>query len=421
MTAPSSNSPSRFPFLRWLLILVLLIVVAVLVWHFWPKLHGRAGGGSLASGGRPPMSFRSLEGPVPVRVEAAAVGDFPLELKALGTVTAFNTVSVRGRVDGQLVKVPFQEGQRVKAGDVLAVIDPRPYQVTLEQAEGTLQENRAQLKNAELDLARYQGLYKEDSIAKQTLDTQQALVDQYRGTIRSNEAAVDQAKLNLQFTQIRAPIAGRLGLRQVDVGNLVSSGDTTPLVTITQTQPIAVAFTLPEADLPQVLQQVRADRALSVEAWDRAEQRKLADGRLQSLDNQIDTTTGTVKLKATFENTDEMLFPNQFVNVRLRVDVRRQVVLVPSAALQYGSQGTFVYVVRDNKASVRMVTPGPGDGQRTLIEKGLAAGDQVVLEGTDRLREGAEVQIVGDNQPEEAVPATTAPVRSGEKRKKPEA
>ncbi|MFD1691007.1 MdtA/MuxA family multidrug efflux RND transporter periplasmic adaptor subunit [Azotobacter chroococcum] len=326
-------------------------------------------------------------------------GDFPVELRALGTVTAYNTVNVRSRVDGELVKVLYREGQQVKAGDLLAVIDPRLYQAALKQAEGTLQQNRAQLRNAEIDLARYKTLYAEDSVAKQTLDTQEALVAQYQGTVRSNQAAVEEARVNLDYTQVRAPIAGRLGLRQVDVGNLVSSGDTTPLVTITQTLPISVSFTLPEGELPQVLEQLHAGQRLSVEAWDRSERNRLALGELESLDNQIDLTTGTVRLKARFENAEQRLFPNQFVNVRLRVTTRQQATLAPAAALQFGSQGTFVYVVdSDGKVQLRYVTAGPGDGTTTLIEQGLSAGERVVLEGTDRLRDGGKVEVIDDKR-----------------------
>ncbi len=296
------------------------------------------------------------DGPVPVRLTEVGSGDFHIELKALGTVTALNTVNVRSRVDGELVKVFFEEGQLVKAGDLLAQIDPRPYQVALQQAEGTLAQNQAQLKNAEIDLARYQGLYAEDSIAKQTLDTQQALVGQYRGTVKSNQAAVAEARLNLDFTRIRAPISGRLGLRQVDLGNLVRSSDTTPLVVITQVEPIAVNFTLPEKDLPPVLARVRDNQQLRVEAWDRGEQQRLAEGELHSLDNQIDVATGTVKLKARFANAGEQLFPNQFVNVRLRVETRQQATLIPSAAVQFGARGTFVFVLGEgDKVQIRDV------------------------------------------------------------------
>ncbi|WP_373388241.1 MdtA/MuxA family multidrug efflux RND transporter periplasmic adaptor subunit [Pseudomonas alcaligenes] len=337
------------------------------------------------------------DGPTPVRLTEVGQGDFHVELKALGTVTALNTVNVRPRVDGQLVKVLFEEGQLVKAGDLLAQIDPRPYRVALQQAEGALAQSQAQLRNAEVDLARYQGLYAEDSIAKQTLDTQAALVGQYRGTVKSNQAAVAEARLNLDFTEVRAPISGRLGLRQVDVGNLVGSGDTTPLVVITQVEPIAVNFTLPEKDLPPVLARVRDNQMLRVEAWDRGEQQLLAEGVLHSLDNQIDVATGTVKLKARFANAGEGLFPNQFVNVRLRVETRQQATLIPSAAVQYGARGTFVFVVgQDDKVQLRDVRIAASDGATSLVEEGVKVGERLVLEGTDRLKDGSEVEVIGE-------------------------
>ncbi|SDI13124.1 membrane fusion protein, multidrug efflux system [Pseudomonas benzenivorans] len=382
---PRPNSASRRQ--RWVGLLLLAVVIA-LIWWFWPSKPEPQRGGRWGDGG-----------PVPVRVATVSQDDFPVELKALGTVTAYNTVNVRPRVDGELVKLLFEDGQQVEAGDLLALIDPRPYEVALQQALGVQQENQAQLQNAEIDLARYRGLFAEDSIAKQTLDTQQALVNQYRGTLKSNQAAVAEARLNLDFTQVRAPIGGRLGLRQVDVGNLVSSADALPLVVITQTLPISVLFTLPEAELPAVLQQVRAGHKLLVEAWDRRDRLKLAEGQLDSLDNLIDTATGTVKLKARFANAEQLLFPNQFVNVRLRVQTRANAVLIPAAALQFGARGTFVYVVDGkDKVQVRPIVAGPSDGELTLVEAGVEVGERLVLEGTDRLRDGSQVEVLGEGQ-----------------------
>ncbi|MDH4581675.1 MdtA/MuxA family multidrug efflux RND transporter periplasmic adaptor subunit [Pseudomonas sp. BN415] len=396
MSPITDKTPKSRSLRHWLTIAFALLALLVLIWWLWPETAAKPSGeGGRGGPGRP--GFGAFSGPVPVRVATITQGDFPVYLRALGTVTALNTVNVRGRVDGELVKLQFEEGQQVKAGDLLAVIDPRPYQVALQQAEGTLAQNRAQMKNAEIDLARYKGLYAEDSIAKQTLDTQEALVAQYRGTIKTNEAAVAEAKLNLGFTQVRAPIAGRLGLRQVDLGNLVSSGDTTPLVVITQTKPISVAFTLPEGQLPAVVGPFRAGRSLVVEAWDRGDKVKQAEGVLQSLDNQIDTTTGTLKLKARFANEDEALFPNQFVNIRLRAELLPQAVLIPSAAVQFGSQGTFAYVMDgEKKVKVRKLEIGPDDGERTVVKSGLQPGERVVLEGTDRLRDGSDVEVVHD-------------------------
>ena len=343
--------------------------------------------------------FGGASGPIPVRVAPAVKGDFPLYYKALGTVTALNTINVRSRVAGELMKVAFEEGQMVKAGDLLAEIDPRPYQNALLQAEGTLLQNQAQLKNAQVDVERYRGLFKEDSIAKQTLDTAEALVGQYLGTVKTNQAAVNDAKLNLEFTKIRAPITGRVGLRQLDVGNLVAANDTTALAIITQTQPISVVFTLPENSLDTVLARYHTGAKLPVEAWDRGDMKLQASGVLQSLDNQIDVTTGTLKFKARYENRDQALFPNQFVNVHLLADTLKDVTLAPSAAIQFGTNGTFVYAMDgDKKVTIRQLKVGPSDGNNTVITEGLAVGDRVVLEGTDRLKEGSEVEVVNDTQ-----------------------
>lgn len=385
-----ANTSSNGSVRRWLIVGVVVAAIALLLWWLWPtaaettpsQRTGRPGAGAFGA-------------PTPVRVATVQQGPFEVFYKALGSVTPLNTVNVRSRVAGELVEVHFEEGQRVKAGDLLAVIDPRPYEVALQQAEGTLQQNRALLQNAEVDLKRYRGLFDDDSIAKQTLDTQQALVNQNKGTLASNQAAVNEAKLNLQFTQIRAPIAGRVGLRQLDKGNLVAANDTTPLVVITQTQPMAITFTLPEGELPPVITRFRNGDQLSVQAWDRGERLRLGDGVLHSLDNQIDATTGTLKLKAQFDNEAELLLPNQFVNVRLRVETLENAVLMPSAALQFGSQGSFTYVVgEDSKVELRTLEVGPSNGETTVITKGLSAGERIVMEGTDRLRNGAEVEVV---------------------------
>jgi multidrug efflux system membrane fusion protein len=335
---------------------------------------------------------------VPVRVSEVTRGDFAVYFKALGTVTALNTINVRSRVGGELVKVYFKEGQMVKAGELLAEIDPRSYQNALLQAEGTLMQNQAQLKNAQVDVQRYRGLYAEDSIAKQTLDTAEALVSQYQGTVKTNQAAVNDAKLNLEFTKIRAPISGRVGLRQLDVGNLVAANDTTALVVITQTEPIVVSFTLPENNLALVLERYRSGAKLPVQAWNRGDTKELAVGVLSSIDNQIDITTGTLKFKALFENRDQALFPNQFVNVHMLADTLKDVVLAPTAAIQYGTNGSFVYALDgDKKVKIRSVKVGATDGDITVIEDGLAPGDRVVLEGTDRLRDGGAVEVVNDS------------------------
>ncbi|MCQ6259679.1 MdtA/MuxA family multidrug efflux RND transporter periplasmic adaptor subunit [Pseudomonas sp. Q11] len=391
---------------RWLFGLVIVLIVAALAWKFWPAgTDQKPGAGQEAPAGQTGRSggmrpgFGGATGPVPVRVAPAVTGDFPLYYKALGTVTALNTINVRSRVGGELVKIAFEEGQMVKAGDLLAEIDPRPYQNALLQAEGTLLQNQAQLKNAQVDLERYRGLYAEDSIAKQTLDTAAALVGQYQGTVKTNQAAVNDAKLNLEFTRIRAPISGRVGLRQLDVGNLVAANDTTALAVITQTQPISVVFTLPENNLDTVLARYRSGAKLPVEAWDRSDLKLQASGVLQSLDNQIDITTGTLKFKARYDNRDQSLFPNQFVNVHLLADTLKNVVLAPTPAIQFGTNGTFVYALDgDKKVTIRKLKIGASDGETTVVTEGLAAGDRVVLEGTDRLKEGSEVDVVNDSQ-----------------------
>jgi multidrug efflux system membrane fusion protein len=375
---------------RWLIIGGVVVVIALLLWWLWPSAAETP---PQQAGGRP--AFGAFGGPTPVRVAPVERDEFEVYTKALGTVTPLNTVNVRSRVAGELVEIHFEEGQRVKAGDLLAVIDPRAYEVALQQAEGTLQQNRALLQNAQLDLDRYRGLFADDSIAKQTLDTQQALVNQYKGTLAANQAAVNEAKLNLQFTKIRAPIDGRVGLRQLDQGNLVAANDTTPLVVITQTQPIAITFTLPENELPPVISRFRRGEELSVQAWDRGERTLLGEGVLESLDNLIDTTTGTLKMKARFDNEAELLIPNQFVNARLRVETLPDAVLIPSAALQFGSRGNYAYVVgEDSKVELRVLEVGPSNGDRTVVVNGLNPGERIVMEGTDRLRDGSEVEVV---------------------------
>lgn len=401
MTA-SNGSPSKLRKLRPWLITALLFaaVVGLIMW-----LHSTSTGAPAAQGGRGgrpgPGQMAAGQGGAAVTVSVAPVvkGDLPVHYHALGTVTAYNTVNVRARVSGQLVKVPFQEGQEVKAGDVLAVIDPRPFQAALDQAQGTLLQNQAQLKNAQIDLARYKGLYAEDSIAKQTLDTQEAQVRQYEGTLKTNQGQVADAKLNLEFTQVRAPISGRVGLRQVDVGNLVTSGDTTPLVVITQVKPISVVFSLPQQQLGTIARELYSGKPVPVEALDRNQNQTLATGVLKTLDNQIDTTTGTVKLKAGFENADHKLFPNQFVNVRLLAETLPGVLTIPANAVQRGNDGTYVYLVgEENKAKRQLVTLGTSESERVVVTEGLKEGDRVVVEGTDRLRDGTRMNIASSDE-----------------------
>jgi multidrug efflux system membrane fusion protein len=332
---------------------------------------------------------------VAVVAEAATRGDFPIYLNGLGTVTALNTATIRSRVDGELIRVAFEEGQMVREGDLLAEIDPRPFQAQLMQAEGQLLRDEALLKNAQIDLERYQTLLEQDSIAAQQTATQEALVRQYRGTVETDRGLIADAKLRLTYTRIKAPFTGRLGLRLVDKGNIIQASDVDGLVVLTQIQPITVVFTLPENDLPAVLKRLRAGEKLPIEAYERSGNTRLAQGRLVAVDNQIDTTTGTIRLKAQFDNTDHALFPNQFVNVRMTVDTLRAVTIIPGSAIQRGTPGTFAYVVKeDETVSVRPLKLGPAEGEQVAVLEGLEPGERVVIDGTDKLREGAKVELV---------------------------
>jgi multidrug efflux system membrane fusion protein len=365
------------------LLLVLLIVGGGVAWVVYRGSHPPA-----------PTGRFQTTGPVPVGTAKVEKGDMPIVLTALGTVTPLAMVTVKTQIAGQLVEVAFEEGQVVKKGDFLAQIDPRPYQVALAQAEGQLAKDQAILKNSEVDLARYRTLAAQNSIARQTLDTQTALVQQNRGTVQADQALVDTQKLNLSYCRIVAPVGGRVGLRQVDPGNYVQTSDPSGIVVITQIQPISVIFTLPEDQVPEVMRRLQAGARLPVTAFNRTGKTRLDAGVLQTVDNQVDTSTGTVKLRAVFDNPEQALFPNQFVNVQLLVDTLRGVAVVPTAAIQRGAPGTFAYVVMpDETAVARPVTLGPNDDQRVAVTRGLEPGDVVVTDGADRLKDGAKVRL----------------------------
>jgi multidrug efflux system membrane fusion protein len=375
----------------------------------------RAGGGASAMGGGGAGRGRGAGGPnsaVAVTIATVASGDIEVRIPALGTVTPLATVTIRPQVSGILTKIAFQEGQLVKAGQFLAEIDPRPFQAALEQAKGNLRRDQALLADAKLDLKRFEELIKEDSVAQQQLDTQRALVDQYGGTLESDQATVRTAQINLAYTHIGAPVTGRVGLRQVDQGNYVTPGDTTGIVVVTELQPISAIFAVPEDNVNTLMQQLQSGATLTADAYDRGNSGKIAEGAVKTVDNQIDTTTGTIKLRAVFDNQDGRLFANQFVNIQLVVNVLHDQTVMPGGAVHRGAPdgviSTFVYLVNsaDNTVSVRPVTLGVIDGERVAVTKGLRPGDIVVTEGGDRLRDGAAV-ILPANTPQH--PVTAAP------------
>jgi len=348
---------------------------------------------------------------IPVAVAKAEVRDLPVLLNGLGSVDAFNTVAVKSRIDGQLVQVAFKEGQEVKAGDLLAVIDPRPYEVALSQAQATLFKDQAALKDARLNLERFQQLYKDGVIPKQQFDTQGSLEAQLDGAVRADQAQVDNVKLNLVYTRITAPVGGRVGLRQVDVGNMVHASDPNGLLVITQLQPIAVIFNLPQDNLQSISQHMRNGR-LQVEAYSRDDQTKLATGTLTTIDNQIDATTGTGKLKAVFDNRDRSLWPNQFVNVHLLLEVRKNNTVVPAAAIQRGPQGTYVFTVKaDKTVDMRPVKVSLTEGNFTAVDQGLNPGETVVTDGQDKLQPGAKIEVRGAGGPGQKAEPASDPVQ----------
>jgi multidrug efflux system membrane fusion protein len=371
---------------RWTVLFIIFIAIAACIALFVNQKNEK----SSKSGGKD-----NANRPQPVAVREVVRQDMREVVSALGTITAFNTSVVRSRVDGVLLQIRYTEGSTVKAGDLLAEIDPAPYEAALKNAQGQLQRDQALLNNAELDLQRYTDLWSKDAIAKQQLDTQKALVAQLKGTAQTDQAVVDAAKLNLAYTKIKAPISGRLGLRLVDTGNFIKTSDSNGLVTITQHQPIAVVFAVPDKYLQKIQKRLKSQEVLSVEAWDRDQGKPLAKGKVQVIDNAVDVATGTLKLKAVFPNADEMLFPNQFVNVRLQIDILKDVLAVPSNAVQRGSIGTFVYVVgEDNVVSLKKIELGVSDGEYVSVTGDLESGQKLITEGADRLREGAKVDVM---------------------------
>lgn len=385
--------------------IVILLIVGGVVW--WTK---HAAPPQQANGGR-------NSAPMSIVPEVVGKGDIGININALGTVTSLATVTIRTQISGYMQKIDFTEGNDVKKGDLLAEIDPRPYEATLAQARGQLARDEAMLKGAQVDLARYQGLAAQNAVPHQTLDTQVALVAQDQGTVEADKASVKSAEVNLAYCRIVSPLDGRVGLRQVDQGNYVTPGDANGIVVITQLQPISVLFTVPEDNLQSIAKRLQSGAVLPATALDRTGASKIADGSLQTFDSQIDPTTGTIKLRAQFPNNDRLLYPNQFVNIRLLLDTHKDVTTMSAAGIQRGAPGTFVYLVNaDSTVSVRPVKLGVTDGDHVEVLSGLAPGDRIVIDGADKLRDGAKIVIRSENKPAQTTnPAQTPadPDKSG--------
>ncbi len=381
---------------RWVWIVALTAVIAVGFWYFRGSRTSTEAQGPGGAGGAGKGQGRQGGGAggfvVPVVVATAQRGDLPVYFNGLGTVTAFNTVTVRSRVDGQITKINFQEGQFVHQGQDLVDIDSRPFQVQLEQAEGQLAKDQAQLRDVQVNYERFQLLYKEGVIPKQQVDTQGAQVGQFEGSIKGDQGAIDSAKLQIVYSHVTAPISGRIGLRLVDVGNIVHATDSNGLLVITQLQPIAVIFSLPQDQLPQVASRLQKGEQLVVDAYDRDDTTKIESGKLLTIDNQIDTTTGTYKLKAVFNNDKNLLFANQFVNVHLLADVKKNLVIVPAPAIQRGPQGAYVYVVQNgNTVKIQTITIAQSGADKVGLSAGVNPGDSVVVDGQDKLQDGSKI------------------------------
>ena len=381
--------------------LLLLLIVAGIVW--WTKQQSA-----------PPAPNARGGAPMSIVPEAVTKGDINVNINALGTVTSLATVTIRSQISGYLQKVVFTEGDEVKKGDLIAQIDPQPYEATLAQANGNLARDQALLKGAQVDLARYQGLAAQNAVPRQTLDTQVALVAQDQGTVEADKAAVKSAEVNLQYTHILSPLDGRVGLRQVDQGNYVTPGDANGLVVITQLKPISVLFTVPEDNLQAISKRLQAGAGLPSAAFDRSGAKKIADGTLQTFDSQIDPTTGTIKLRAQFPNETETLYPNQFVNIQLLLDTHKDVTIMPTAGVQRGVPGTFVYLVNaDNTVSVRKIDLGVTDGDRVEVRSGLQPGDKIVVDGADKLRDGAKINVRAEAAAPGGAPAAAGAAAPG--------
>lgn len=395
---------------RWQLLVLIVLLILGMAYLVFSKKEDKAEN----------QSRKFSDSPLSVAAVAATKDDMPSYLNGLGTVTPLRTVTIKPLVDGQLIHVNFKEGQMVHEGDLLAEIDPRPFQIQLMQAEGQLLRDQALLKNAHTDLARYKTLLQEDSIAAQQMVTQEALVRQYKGTVEMDRALVANARLQLSYARITAPISGRIGLRLVDQGNIVHAGDTGGIAVLTQIQPISVVFTLAEDNVPVVMKQLQVSKTLTIEAYDRNNTEKLAEGYLLAVDNQIDSTTGTLKLKGQFTNEDGLLFSNQFVNVKMLMEILHGTTTIPTAAVQRGVSGTFVYIVKpDQSVNVRTVTLGPTYAEKVSVLNGLQPGDLVVVDGADKLRDGSKVSVIKQEPTLSSDNASSLPINHIQKDKLP--